>query len=147
MPSKCVAHFCCLEVLRRSQLFESGPRLCRRPAAAARAHSSVKTPTRTDCSTRWPSGRLKRWFSTGLVMSCLMAVEQLSARAFTEPASNSVAVAVEPIVVKPSEPQLFVDDYLIQSQVGLQRRLRQPVKDNRSAKPLLSLSDLHITAP
>jgi len=105
----------------------------------------VGTPTRRDRSSRWRSARLNRWISTGLVVSCLMAREQLSAQTLGERAPNPVAA--EPIVVKPGDPQLFVDDYLIQSQARLQRRLHQPAKDDRSAKPLLSLSDLHITAP
>ena len=58
-------------------------------------------------------------------------------------AQNSTAA--EPIVVKPGDPQLFVDDYLIQSHTGLERRLRQPAKDDRGAKPVLSLRDLGIT--
>src|SRR5436189_1505839 len=105
----------------------------------------VGTSTRRDRSSRWPSVRLNRWISTGLVVSCLMAREQLSAQTLGDRAPHSVAA--EPIVVKPGDPQLLVDDYLIQSQTRLQRRLHQPVKDDRSAKPLLSLSDLHITAP
>ena len=59
--------------------------------------------------------------------------------------AHNVYAAAEPIVVKPGQPELFVDDYLIESKTGLQRRLHQAVKDDRGAKPVLSLRDLGIT--
>lgn len=57
------------------------------------------------------------------------------------------AASTEPIVIKSGVPELFVDDYLIQSQAGLQLRLRQPAKDDRATKPILSFKDLNISVP
>jgi hypothetical protein len=47
--------------------------------------------------------------------------------------------AAEPLQIKSGEVQLFVDDYLIDSQTDLKRTLRQPKKDNGGDKPVIAL--------
>lgn len=57
--------------------------------------------------------------------------------------SSSMAAAreSEPVKVESAVPQLFIDDYLIESQSGLKRTLHQPKKDNGGNEPLLAITD------
>jgi hypothetical protein len=50
------------------------------------------------------------------------------------------ARADEPMKIS-SEPQLFVDDLLIDSSSGLKRTLHQPKKDNGGNEPVLAITD------
>lgn len=43
-----------------------------------------------------------------------------------------------PITVKPGEPQLFIDDHIIQSQQHTMRTLHQPVKDHGGLRPIIN---------
>jgi len=45
--------------------------------------------------------------------------------------------AGEPITIARDDPQLFVDDYLIESQIDLKRTLRRPVKDHGGRRPFI----------
>ncbi|HWP40658.1 MAG TPA: hypothetical protein VNL70_07000, partial [Tepidisphaeraceae bacterium] len=54
---------------------------------------------------------------------------------------NLPAAQRQPIVINPGEPQLFVDDLLIESSAGLQRTLRQPAKDNDGNVPVIAITD------
>jgi len=47
------------------------------------------------------------------------------------------ATAIRPVEVKSGVAQLFVDDFLIESQTNLKRTLRQPKKDNGGNVPIL----------
>jgi len=49
--------------------------------------------------------------------------------------------AASPVAVKRGVAQLFVDDFLIASQTGLKRTLRQPKKDNGGNVPILALDN------
>lgn len=53
----------------------------------------------------------------------------------------TLPLLAQPIVLKPGEPQLFVDDTLIESSKNLHRMLHQPRKDDNGDKPLLALAD------
>jgi len=46
--------------------------------------------------------------------------------------------ADEPLRIEKGVAQLFVDDFLIESQRDLKRTLRQPVKDNNGTRPLIT---------
>src|SRR5688500_18470692 len=46
-----------------------------------------------------------------------------------------------PIKIDPGVAQLFVDDYLIESQADPKRTLRQPKKDNGGNQPVLAIED------
>ncbi len=50
----------------------------------------------------------------------------------------TISRAEGPLVLKPGEAQLFVDDLLIDSQQGLKRTLRQPKKDDGGNTPLIA---------
>jgi hypothetical protein len=47
----------------------------------------------------------------------------------------------EPLKIQSGVAQLFVDDYLIDSQIDLQRTLRRPKKDNGGNEPIITLDD------
>src|SRR5689334_20446732 len=48
--------------------------------------------------------------------------------------------AVAPLIrIEPGEPQLFVDDYLIQESTDLKRTLRMPKKDNGGNAPVIAV--------
>lgn len=51
---------------------------------------------------------------------------------------GGTAIAAEPITVPSNRPELFVDDFLIDSQQGLVRTLHQPHKDFDGRQPIIS---------
>ena len=71
-----------------------------------------------------------RHFTMGSV--CLLCGWMLTLTA------NPARAADGPVVIQPGQPQLFVDDFLIESQVGLKRTLRQPVKENGGRRPVIA---------
>jgi hypothetical protein len=81
-----------------------------------------------------------------MVASCFVVLSELDAQVAPQSLHGSNVPSDGPMVIKRQQLELFVDDYLIQSHAGLQRRLHQPTKDERGAKPILSLSDVGITA-
>jgi len=44
----------------------------------------------------------------------------------------------EAVAIQPGQPQLFVDDFLLESQSGLKRTLHGPVKDNGGREPVIA---------
>lgn len=54
---------------------------------------------------------------------------------------QSADTSLPPVTVQSGQAQYFVDDYLIATQDGLKRTLRQPVKDGGGDEPLLALED------
>lgn len=44
----------------------------------------------------------------------------------------------EPVVIEPGEPQLFVDDWILDSSLSLMRMLHRPVKDNGGQTPVIA---------
>lgn len=75
--------------------------------------------------------------SGGLVSGGLVVGES----AVGEMVAGESAVGGEPIDVVASEPQLFVDDFLIASSNGLVRTLHQPRKDQGGNEPVIELAD------
>lgn len=55
--------------------------------------------------------------------------------------SADLATEAETLSVEPGVPQLFVDDYLIESSQGLRRTLRQPRKDHDGNTPVIAITD------
>lgn len=53
--------------------------------------------------------------------------------------SSTVVRAQAPIVIPNGISQLFIDDYLIESQKGLSRKLHEPMKENGGNEPLLAI--------
>jgi hypothetical protein len=73
-----------------------------------------------------------------IVVTCVVAMlSVLVTVMFSRPAATRIEV-------RRGDPQLFVDDYLIDQQEGLCRTLIQPNKDNGGSDPLLSFKDLQI---
>ena len=54
---------------------------------------------------------------------------------------QSADTSLPPVTVKSGQAQLFVDDYLIATQDGLKRTLRQPVKDRGGNEPVIAIDD------
>src|SRR5687768_8229879 len=54
-------------------------------------------------------------------------------------AGQRVAGAEAAIAINSGEPQLFVDDFLIDAQENLKRTLRQPTKDDGGNVPVIAL--------
>ena len=52
-----------------------------------------------------------------------------------------VGCGPKPIPIEPGVAQLFIDDYLIESQKNLKRTLHQPLKDFGGDKPIIALED------
>ena len=52
-----------------------------------------------------------------------------------------ILLAEDPIVISNGVAQLFIDDYLIDSQKNLKRTLHQPIKDNGGNFPVIELDD------
>ncbi len=50
-------------------------------------------------------------------------------------------LSADTVVVHTGEPQLFIDDYLIESSEGLQRTLHEPAKDHGGNRPVIKLED------
>ncbi len=44
----------------------------------------------------------------------------------------------EPVVIKPGEPQLFVDDWILDSSLSIMRTLHRPIKDNGGETPVIA---------
>ena len=54
---------------------------------------------------------------------------------------RSADTSLPPVTVSSGQAQLFVDDYLIATQAGLQRTLRQPTKDGGGNEPVIAIED------
>ncbi len=54
---------------------------------------------------------------------------------------SASAQAGKPILVPRGQAQLFVDDFLIDTQSQLVRTLRRPVKDDGGDRPIIALDD------
>src|SRR2546427_7020502 len=54
-------------------------------------------------------------------------------------ADATARAGAEPLAIQKGIPQLFVDDYLIESQSGLTRTLHQPRKDDGGNVPVIAL--------
>ncbi len=55
--------------------------------------------------------------------------------------STARAADSKPVAIEKGVAQLFVDDYLIDSQSGLKRTLHQPKKDDGGQKPVIAITD------
>ena len=54
---------------------------------------------------------------------------------------SDISFAAEAIEIVPGEPQVFIDDYLIEHSRNLRRTLRQPRKDDGGNVPVIELED------
>jgi hypothetical protein len=79
--------------------------------------------------------------SSRLPLRGIGAMLLVLAVAIAAPAARGADASLPVVKLTSGEPQLFIDDFLISQQHGLQRTLRQPKKDNGGNEPILALED------